>query len=491
MKEIRSLLSGVLITLIVMGIACNIARAEEVEMMSLSIQRGVAGIPIGSMNLEYSHEGAEYGFYSDEELRDLITTVSITGYSSLNGGVEVELENRDYWIKELKSSKGYVKDETIYFSRDSFYNSYGNNYSFKVSVTPIKGVIKVAQSSIYREVVNNNPLYSLQNFAYYITTENIPFGGALMCGFNMDFYIDKDGFCYEEFDWGIGNDWKIWRRPYKPDELEWSDIEGYRISDDYKPITFSVNEGETTKLELEPLEPYVARIDLNAKKVDTETRKPLANAEFIVEYYSAYEVDIGSDLSVRQWRFKSDENGDVFLNKEYFVGGDSLYLDTENNVIFPLGTLNIYESKAPEGYEMDEKFSIFFSITKENIDLNNGILTLDIGEVSNTALKKAETEEGVKPLMEMNTMPEPTIETNLNTLTKSTAKLMKRHIPNSEKLKRKEKVNIETKEEIENVKTGDTNNLLLYIFLQIFCIVVVVAVILKRKKLKKSLGNIW
>ncbi len=53
---------------------------------------------------------------------------------------------------------------------------------------------------------------------------------------------------------------------------------------------------------------------------------------------------------VRSWIFETDEEGKIHFSKDYFVEGDDFYYDHEGSIVLPLGTVEIKEIKAPEGY---------------------------------------------------------------------------------------------------------------------------------------------
>lgn len=128
--------------------------------------------------------------------------------------------------------------------------------------------------------------------------------------------------------------------------------------------------------------PQSCLIDLALQKVDAETKASsplgsatLGGAQFQVSYYDRYltvpqlaqntltafmdgEEAQSNQLSipqswgnpVRSWIFKTDEEGKIHFSKDYFVEGDDFYYDHEGSIVLPLGTVEIKEIKAPEGY---------------------------------------------------------------------------------------------------------------------------------------------
>ena len=128
--------------------------------------------------------------------------------------------------------------------------------------------------------------------------------------------------------------------------------------------------------------PQSCLIDLVLQKVDAETKvssplgsASLGGAQFQVSYYDRYltvpqlvqntltafmdgEEAQSNQLSipqswgnpVRSWIFETDEEGKIHFSKDYFVEGDDFYYDHEGSIVLPLGTVEIKEIKAPEGY---------------------------------------------------------------------------------------------------------------------------------------------
>lgn len=128
--------------------------------------------------------------------------------------------------------------------------------------------------------------------------------------------------------------------------------------------------------------PQSCLIDLVLQKVDAETKvssplgsATLGGAQFQVSYYDRYltvpqlvqntltafmdgeeaqsnqlSIPQSWDNPVRSWIFETDEEGKIHFSKDYFVEGDDFYYDHEGSIVLPLGTVEIKEIKAPEGY---------------------------------------------------------------------------------------------------------------------------------------------
>ena len=93
----------------------------------------------------------------------------------------------------------------------------------------------------------------------------------------------------------------------------------------------------------------------------------LAGAEFTIEYYDTLDYDDYDSLKeagvelTRSWVIKTDDSGYARLSESYLVSGDELFY-FNGQVQIPRGTLVMYESKAPEGYILNEDYVSFQKI---------------------------------------------------------------------------------------------------------------------------------
>lgn len=122
---------------------------------------------------------------------------------------------------------------------------------------------------------------------------------------------------------------------------------------------FTIAADETTTLTFTDV-PQTNPIDILVQKVDAETNKKepqgtakLEGAQFTVHYYAGiWQADADpatfGETPRRTWVFRTDENGAVRYQSDYLIAGDELY------DAMPLGTLVIKETKASEGYLLNE-----------------------------------------------------------------------------------------------------------------------------------------
>lgn len=106
-------------------------------------------------------------------------------------------------------------------------------------------------------------------------------------------------------------------------------------------------------------------INFEVKKVDKETGKTvqgdanLSGAQFTVKYYAGY-YDNESQLPVnatRTWILETRKRGnnyEVAFDDSYKVSGDDFYKDPDGMPVVPYGTITIEETKAPDGYKIED-----------------------------------------------------------------------------------------------------------------------------------------
>ena len=143
---------------------------------------------------------------------------------------------------------------------------------------------------------------------------------------------------------------------------------GYKL--DTTVHSLKVEAGKTATLNVSDV-PKVTETLVDLFKIDMETGKAtaqggaaLAGAEFTWHYYDGlYTKDNLPEKATRTWVTKTvaekDSNGTVHyvtkLVDAYKVSGDAFYTQNEKGVL-PLGTLTVEETKAPDGYLLDEAY---------------------------------------------------------------------------------------------------------------------------------------
>ena len=124
------------------------------------------------------------------------------------------------------------------------------------------------------------------------------------------------------------------------------------------------------------------RITLNKISADSnvvENPASLEGAEFTVKYYAGqYTTDTLPTTPTRTWILKTVQaasgNYRAYLDNEHFVSGDPFYLDGGIPTL-PLGTITVEETKAPEGYTLENK-----TLSAGGQEVANGIALFNITE---------------------------------------------------------------------------------------------------------------
>lgn len=138
--------------------------------------------------------------------------------------------------------------------------------------------------------------------------------------------------------------------------------QGYAL--DPTIYSIQVNGGTTATKELKDL-PQSDPVGILLGKIDRETNanKPqgsasLADAQFTVKYYKGlYDSDPAKQgvSPARTWVLKTDADGYTELSDAYKVSGDAFYYNGTNAPTLPVGTITIQETKAPEGYYINNE----------------------------------------------------------------------------------------------------------------------------------------
>ena len=148
---------------------------------------------------------------------------------------------------------------------------------------------------------------------------------------------------------------------------------GYALNS--SKISFDINAGQTTTVNVSD-KPQNDPIGILLRKwdSDTGTRVPqgdgsLEKAEFKVKYYKGL-YDNSAQVSTltpsRTWVLRTDSNGLAFLHPDYLLSGDAFYYSGNNDPTLPLGTITIEETKAPEGYLINNEIFVR-QVTSEGV----------------------------------------------------------------------------------------------------------------------------
>ena len=157
---------------------------------------------------------------------------------------------------------------------------------------------------------------------------------------------------------------------------------GFNLDSQVYRHAFTTN-GETYNVQStdQPLNDPL-RITLNKVSADGNVvvnPASLEGAEFTIKYYAGqYTTDTLPTTPTRTWILKTVQaasgNYRAYLDNEHFVSGDPFYLDGGIPTL-PLGTITVEETKAPEGYTLQNKM-----LSAGGQEVANGIALFNITE---------------------------------------------------------------------------------------------------------------
>lgn len=219
-------------------------------------------------------------------------------------------------------------------------------------------------------------IYSLKGAEYYISKN---FDGS---GYVGMFTTKEDGTA-DPVELNIGN--------YYVKEVKAP--KGFAI--DSKVYGVEIKAGETAVIEskdsplFDPLSIVLQKT--SAKNSYLNLGADMSDAEFEINYYDTLDDDLSNYTPLRKWKLKTikDERNSKYtakLSNKYILGGsDELFINEKGEIVLPMGTISIRETKAPKGYKLDSKVYTF-TIDKNdqfaNVELNLG----NIPELKNEPL---------------------------------------------------------------------------------------------------------
>ena len=246
-------------------------------------------------------------------------------------------------LKQKAEKIRNLPDPPEYFNAFIFKTS-GNQQAIGGTGKNLTGSVEIYKKSQQPEWTENNACYSLEGAVFGLFEEG---KDTPVCRI----VTDADGY-------GRADNVRI--GSYEIRELE--SPEGFTLNPDRKRITVKENAVSTYSCTDEP---YYYPAELILQKIDADTQEAagqggavLADAGFTVRFYPGYYDGDPAEKGIRAartWKLKSDEKGRVILSDAAKTGGDSFYQTESGENVFPLGTVTFEETKAPEGYLINDE----------------------------------------------------------------------------------------------------------------------------------------
>lgn len=162
---------------------------------------------------------------------------------------------------------------------------------------------------------------------------------------------------------------------------------GFLINDEVRSITLDFEDSYTETISDMPGNDPITLL-LKKQTADGhgsgDTR--LEGAEYTVKYYdilSDIDPAIAGNEAKYTWIFRTNERGYIFLADNYLVtGSDGLVKDISGMYTLPLGTITLQETKAPEGYLLNDTVYVAQTVLDSG---NNTVRTTNLPTDDNAA----------------------------------------------------------------------------------------------------------
>ena len=287
-------------------------------------------------NQYYSLGGAEYTVYSDKACTKKVGNLKTDSKGKSN---TLALVERTYYVKETKAPKGFEKDSKVY----KVVVKKEKTTVLKVTDIAIQGKVQILKRSDMPWITDHNENYSLSGAEYTVYKEKA-------CVTPIGVLVTNNK--------GESQVLSLFAGTYYVKETKAP--KGYALDKNIYQIAIQADNKTVVNLELSDM-PQYAPIEILLKKIDADTNMlkgvvSLEGAQYTVKYYDILCENQATDPAIlggkekMSWVLETDENGEIRLEKEFLVSGEAFFEDAKGNPIFPIGTITIEETKAPEGY---------------------------------------------------------------------------------------------------------------------------------------------
>lgn len=252
--------------------------------------------------------------------------------------------NDDATGRKISRMQGEVPSN---FEAFMLYTGAGNQLILSFKYTPY-GKIDLLKVTANEEMCGGNPLYSVEGAVYTV------YRNSGLTDVTGSITTDEDGYgILEELEPG-----SYWVRETKQ-------APGHALDSTVYPV--EVRSDETTRVngqtvsdipQSDPVGMLVGKVDADTNESEPEGDATLEGALFTARYYAGDYADAASaeasGAPARTWVFETDADGFAYLADEYKHSGDPLYYQTNGDASIPLGTVLIQETRAPQGYNLDD-----------------------------------------------------------------------------------------------------------------------------------------
>ena len=250
----------------------------------------------------------------------------------------------------LQLAKNIMNNGTGNYSPDADWNSWyvcvAPNSAQDIvwlESAPKKGNCKVKKTSSNPEITNGNSCYSLKDATYGIYRNSNCSDASWVATMTTNENGDSNTVTLDAGTYYV-------REGQAP--------KGYALDKTVHTVQIKAGETYTLKVSdkptMDPVGVLLGKVDKETNMNKPEGSLPLEGALFTVKYYAGVlsDSDPAADgkIATRTWVFKTNENGMCRLEEKFLVSGDALYKSPTGNSTFPIGTVTLQETQAPEGY---------------------------------------------------------------------------------------------------------------------------------------------
>lgn len=266
-------------------------------------------------------------------------------YETLKGILNLPSPPSDFKVYKAKCPGTGVSWQGIVTQNQTLY--WGQNEP--------KGNLTIEKSSSNPSITDNNNCYSLEGAEYGLYNSE--------ADANKD--VNRVGTFTIKADGKANTIKDLKAKTYYLKETKAG--KGYNLDKQVYPV--SVKSGKTELKKVKDI-PQSDPVVIMLRKRDKETGEnvpqrdaKLENAEFTVKYYKG-EYAEGIDPATqgatpeRTWVLKTDEDGFTALDKSLLVSGDEFYYASNGDPTIPVGTVTMQETKAPEGYLLNNEIFV-------------------------------------------------------------------------------------------------------------------------------------